>query len=86
MGMSKGANIKKGYAALKVGMSRDKVISIFGKPDAVKKQGNVEILSWWSREFKGFLRGGSIERRVTVEFEKGVVTGYDGENINASVW
>lgn len=85
MGMFKGSNIKSGYAKLRIGMSRKEVISIFGEPDSVRKRGNEETLSWCSREFKGFLRGGSIERKVIVEFENGVVCGYDGENIDASI-
>lgn len=86
MGMFKGANFIKAYHNLSIGMARDEVISMFGQPNSRKIRGETEILGWWSREFKGLLRGGSIERRATVEFENGLVTGYDGENIDVSIW
>lgn len=86
MGMLKGAKLKDSYKQLRIGMSKSQVINMLGAPDAVKVRASMEILIWWSREFKGLLRGGSIERRVIVEFENGVVIGYDGENIDASIW
>ena len=86
MGMIKGSALKDGYSRLKIGMSKDEVISMFGQPNSVKARNGIETLAWWSREFKGMLRGGTIERRVEVEFENGLVCGYDGENIDASVW
>ena len=86
MGMAKGANFKKSYATLKIGMPKEEVISMLGEPNSVKKRDGIETYSWWSREFKGLMRGGSIERRITVEFENDVVCGYDGENIDASIW
>ena len=84
--MKKGASIKEGYSQLKVGMSKEEVIELFGEPNSIKNRNGVEILAWWSREWKGYLRGGNVERRVEVEFENGLVTGYDGENIDESIW
>ena len=86
MGMMKGAKLKDSYKQLRIGMSKAQAINMLGVPDSVRARNGIEILTWWSREFKGLLRGGSIERRVIVEFENGVVTGYDGENIDASIW
>lgn len=86
MGMMKGANFKKAYSELRIGMPRRDVIKMLGEPNSQKIRNEIEELGWWSREFKGLLRGGSIERRITVEFEKGLVIGYDGENIDASIW
>lgn len=85
MGIKKGVSLKSGYSSLKIGMGKDEVFEMFGEPNSQKVKGEVEIYGWWSHEFKGMLRGGSIERRVTVEFERGLVVGYDGENIDASI-
>lgn len=86
MGTMKGYALKQGYQQLRLGMTRDEVFSLFGTPDSQRIHNGVEILGWWSREFKGLLRGGSVERRVTVEFEYGRVVGFDGENVDASIW
>ena len=86
MGMIKGAKLKKGYRKLRIGMHKVDVFALLGDPDAVSTQNEARIFTWWSREFKGILRGGYIERRVIVEIEHGVVTGYNGVNIDASIW
>lgn len=86
MGMMKGNSFKEGYQKLKIGMDKEDVIELFGAPNSQKVKDGVETFGWWSREFKGLLRGGSIERRITVEFTDGKVTGFDGENIDASIW
>ena len=85
-GVSKGSNMKESYENLEIGMTKDEVLSMLGDPDSVKKRGESLVLTWWNREFKGFLRGGTIERRIIVEFENDIVTGYDGENMDASAW
>lgn len=59
---------------------------MLGSPDSQRVRNGVETYAWWNREFKGVLRGGNIERRITVEFEDDIVIGYDGQNIDASVW
>jgi hypothetical protein len=84
--MSKGSTMKKGYAKLKLGMSREEVIAIFGRPDAQRVKNGVETLKWEVQEWKGFLRGGRMTRSVEVEFEDGKLIGYDGENINVTTW
>lgn len=84
--MSTGATLKRGYARLYIGMSREEVIGLFGGPDSVRVRGNTEILKWEVQEWKGFLRGGRMTRNVVVEFEDGKVVGYDGENINVTTW
>lgn len=85
MGMLKGYDLKKGYRKLQIGMPLADVLKLFGQPDSVKVRENIKILGWWSREFQGWARGGSIDRRVTVEIQDDKVVGYDGENIDASI-
>lgn len=86
MGMMKASAFRDGYRKLKIGMEKKDVIDMFGMPDSQKVRGNTETFGWWSREFKGLLRGGSIERKIFVEFTDGKVSGFDGENIDASIW
>lgn len=84
--MSKGAELKRGYAELRIGMSREAVIQLFGRPDSERVRSGVEILKWEVQEWKGFIRGGRMTRSVVVELEDGKVVGYDGENINVTTW
>lgn len=84
--MSKGAELKRGYAELRIGMSREAVIQLFGSPDSERIRNGVEILKWEVQEWKGFIRGGRMTRSVVVELEDGKVVGYDGENINVTTW
>lgn len=65
-------------------MSKYLVIELLGEPDSQRLQGNREIYGWFNSEFKGYLRGGRIERRITVEFENNRVVGYDGENVGVT--
>lgn len=75
-----------GYSKLKIGMPKSDVISLLGEPNGKKVQENQEILIWTNSEFKGALRGGTIERRIEVTFADGKLTGYDGQNMSASAW
>lgn len=82
--MGKASNLKNGYRLLKIGMSKLEVLSLFGQPDSQKCYEEKEILGWWNREFKGLLRGGAFERRITVELKDDKVIGFDGENVDMS--
>lgn len=76
----------KGYAQLKVGMSKAEVIELFGEPTGCRVKDGVETLTWKHSEFKGFMRGGTIVRSVVVDIVDGKVTGYDSENMDRSIW
>ena len=78
--------MKNGYAQLKIGMTKAEVVSILGEPNSQRVRNGIETYGWFNSEFKGILRGGRLERRITVEFEDGKVIGFDGENVNASAW
>lgn len=86
MGYAKAVALKEGYHKLKLGMSRDEVISLFGEPQSQRIKDGTETLGWWNREYRGLIRGGSLERRVVVEIEDDKVIGFDGENVDASTW
>jgi len=85
MGISKAANMKYAYACLKLGMPKDDVVKLLGKPDSQRIRNGIETYGWFNSEFKGFLRGGRIERRIMVELENNKVVGFDGENIGVTV-
>ena len=85
MGM-KGSQMKKSYQQLQFGMGKQQVNYLLGNPDSQKVKNGVEVLGWYSKEFKGMMRGGFLERTITVEFENGTVIGFEGDNINAPAW
>lgn len=86
MGFFKANKFIDGYSKLKLGMEREEVVKLFGSPNGQKIKNGEEILIWTNSEFKGTLRGGTIERRIEVTFEDGKVIGFDGQNMSASAW
>ncbi len=86
MGFFKANKLISGYSQLKMGMPKQEVISLLGQPNGQKAKNGEEILIWTNSEFKGVLRGGTMERRIEVTFEDGKVTGYDGQNMSQSAW
>ena len=84
--MNKGERMKRGYEKLRVGMTRNEVIEIFGTPDSKGVRNGVETLGWETQEWKGVLRGGRVTRSLEVELKDGTVVGYNGHNINMSSW
>ena len=86
MGFLKAGKMIDGYNQLREGMTKEKVISLLGEPDGQKKRNGIETLIWRNSEFKGWVRGGTIERTIEVDFEEGKVCGWDGQNMSASRW
>ena len=75
-----------GYKQLYTGMSKSDVIDLLGEPTGQKARNGIETLIQRNSEFKGWARGGTIERTIEVDFEDGKVTGWDGQNMSASRW
>ena len=86
MGFFRANKLVNGYSRLKIGMSKEEVLNLFGEPNGQKVKNGEETLIWTNLEFKGILRGGNIERRIEVIFENGKVIGYDGENMSYRAW
>lgn len=86
MGFFKANKFIDGYSKLKIGMSKQEVIELFGEPNGQKIKNGEETLVWTNSEFKGALRGGTIERRIECTFEDEKLTGYDGQNMSQSAW
>ena len=60
--------------------------TLLGDPSGQRTRNGVETLIWSNTEFKGWARGGNMERKIEVDFEDGKVTGWDGQNMSASRW
>ncbi len=79
----KGSHMKKAYPQLELGMSKELVVSLLGTPDSTREGlDGVETLKWYTREFKGLLFGGFLERTISVEFKENTVISFEGNNIN----
>ena len=86
MGFMKAGRMIDGYAQLQMGMSQSSVIGLLGEPSGRRMRGGVETLIWRNSEFKGWMRGGTIERTIEVDFEDSKVVGWDGNNMSMSRW
>lgn len=86
MGFFKAGILIKGYKQLRAGMSKNEVISLLGAPTGQKRSNGIETLIWRNTEFKGWMRGGNMERTIEVDFENDKVCGWDGQNMSASRW
>lgn len=74
----------KGYAELKLGMDKKDVLELLGEPTGTRLRDEIETLTWKHSEWKGLFRGGNVTRTITVDFERGKLTGYDSENMDRS--
>ena len=86
MGFFKAGKMIEGYSQLKMGMSKEEVIKLLGEPNGHKMIDGVETMIWSNTEFKGWVRGGTMERKIEVNFKDDKVVGYDGQNMSASRW
>lgn len=86
MGFFKAGKMIDGYSQLRKGMSRAQVLNLLGNPTGQRERNGIETLIWRNSEFKGWMRGGTIERTIEVDFENGLVIGWDGNNMSASRW
>lgn len=84
--MNKSERMQNGYKKLREGMSREEVISVLGEPDSEGMRNGVETMGWETQEWRGVLRGGRVTRSVEVEMKDGRVIGYNGHNINMSIY
>lgn len=84
--INKAKQMQKGYAALKIGMGKSEVLALLGQPTGQRTSNGTETYIWRNSEFKGWARGGTMERTVTVDFADDAVIGFDAENIDRSRW
>ena len=86
MGFFKAGRMIDGYKQLQMGMPKQQVLNLLGDPTGQRARNGIETLIWRNSEFKGWARGGTIERTIEVDFQDGKVVGWDGNNMSASRW
>lgn len=64
------------------GTSISRVISIAGQPDQKLNLGDTIIMTWESSEWKGFLRGGTIVRKMVFVVKEGTIVSRSSENLD----
>lgn len=74
------------YQKTVVGMNINEVISKCGKPDEIIDLGDTKVLSWINEEWKGFLRGGTIIRKLTFVVKDNKIISKSGQNLEKSAW
>lgn len=82
---SKAGKMKSVYAQINIGMSKQQVLDLLGKPTGKRIKDGIETYTWKQSEFKGLARGGNIVRAIVIDFENGAVTGYDSDNMDKGV-
>lgn len=86
MGMLKAGKFIEAYKQIEIGLDKSKIIELLGQPNGVRNISDIETMSWQNAEFKGLLRGGTITRKIVVDFKDDKVVGYDSENMGISKW
>ena len=84
----KSQNMKSSYHKIKIGMTREEVISMLGEPTSkgMNEDGS-EILRWNLNE--GAIQAAwdkDATRSVVVTIKEGKVAAYDGHNIEKRIW
>lgn len=82
LGVSKVASLWANvYKETRVGDDIRIVLSKCGRPDEYLDLGDTQMLSWVSEEWKGFLRGGTITRKLVFVVKDGKVISKTGQNL-----
>ena len=84
--MGLAGRIKNGHTLLRKGMSKREVLDILGEPTGSSCRRGVDTLIWKHTEWKGMLRGGSVERSVECDFEDNKLVGWETTNADMSRW
>lgn len=72
------------YEKTNVGMDINEVISKCGEPDEILDLGDTKMLSWVNEEWKGFLRGGTITRKLIFVVKDNKIISKSGQNLERS--
>lgn len=85
LGVSKVAGLwQEVYNNTSVGTDISYVINKCGQPDEVLDLGESKMLPWVNEEWKGFLRGGTITRKLVFVVKNGKVISKTGQNLEKS--
>ncbi len=87
LGMSKVAGLwLEVFNETTVGADINEVISKCGDPDEILDLGDSKMLSWVNEEWKGFLRGGTITRKLVFIIKDNKIISKSGQNLEKSGW
>lgn len=73
---------RRAYNECNVGDPFSKVTSIAGQPDEVLNLGESILYTYVSEEWKGFLRGGTIVRKMQFVVKEGKIISKTGQNLD----
>ena len=74
------------YNRLEEGDHIDDVVFEIGEPDEVLDFKDYQTHSWISEEWKGFLRGGTVTRKLTIVTKDNRVVSWSGVNLDTPSW
>ena len=73
---------REAYAIGVEGTNISNVINVAGQPDSKLNLGDTVVMTWESSEWKGFLRGGTIVRKMVFVVKEGVIVSRSSENLD----
>ena len=83
LGMSNVAiSWRKAYESCREGDDFSKVKAIAGEPDEVLNLGDSILYTYVSEEWKGWLRGGTIVRKMQFVVKEGKIVSKAGQNLD----
>lgn len=87
LGYSKVAKLwQAAYRRCQVGDPFDKVVKIAGRPDETLNLGETILYTSSSREWKGWLRGGYITRKMQFVVKEGIIISKTADNLERMAW
>ena len=73
---------RKAYNECGIGDRFSKVVAIAGSPDETLNLGDTTIYTYESEEWKGWLRGGTIIRKMQFVVKEGKITSKTSQNLD----
>lgn len=74
------------FESVKEGDDFNEIKNKIGEPDQFLNLGDVTVYSYVSEEWKGFLRGGSVVRKMDFSVKNGKVISKSGQNLDRIAW
>ena len=72
--------------SIKVGMTKEEVLSIMGSPTTTEQDENKTILIWEKSQWKGIQNGGTVTRGIKVVFVENKVISISNKNLDKSTF
>ncbi|MGN0772001.1 MAG: hypothetical protein ACI4MI_05405 [Christensenellales bacterium] len=76
---------REAYRTSNIGDDFNKVIGIAGEADEILSLGEIVLYTYISEEWKGFLRGGTIVRKMQFAVKNGKIVSKTEQNLNKSM-